>query len=88
MLSTGTGRLRSRFALLGPLAPYCCDARQTVGSGRGWPLNWEHIGYILDDRSHELYLLQRDPSPPTWAWVDTSRLRVKRLGKSWEGSLS
>jgi hypothetical protein len=38
-------------------------------------IGWEHIGEILDGRGHQLDLLRREPSPPTWARVDTSRLR-------------
>ncbi len=44
-------------------------------------VGWEHIGEILDGRGHQLDLLRREPSPPAWARVDTSRLRVERLRK-------
>jgi hypothetical protein len=42
-------------------------------------VGWEHIGEILDGRSHQLDLLRQAPAPPQWARVDTSRTRVKRL---------
>ena len=44
-------------------------------------VGWEHIGEILDGRGHQLGLLRREPSPPQWARVDTSRMRVERLRK-------
>jgi hypothetical protein len=44
-------------------------------------VGWEHIGEILDGRSHQLSLLRQEPEPPAWARVDTSRTRVERLRK-------
>jgi transposase len=44
-------------------------------------VGWEHIGEILDGRSHQLDLLRQEPAPPQWARVDTSRTRVERLRK-------
>lgn len=49
------------------------DERTRVG--------WEHIGEILDGRSHQFDLLHREPTLPQWARVDASRARVERLRK-------
>jgi len=44
-------------------------------------VGWEHIAELLDGRSHQLALLEDEPEPPSWARVDTSRVRVERLRK-------
>jgi len=42
-------------------------------------IGWEHIGDVLDGRLNQQDLLREQPDPPTWAWVNTSRVRVERL---------
>jgi transposase len=42
-------------------------------------VGWEHIGEVLDGRVHQRDLLKVEPDPPSWATVDTSRMRVERL---------
>ena len=42
-------------------------------------MGWEHIGEVLDGRVHQGTLLESEPEPPTWATVDTSRMRVEQL---------
>jgi transposase len=42
-------------------------------------VGWEHIAEILDGRVHQRDLLKAEPEPPSWATVDTSRMRVERL---------
>jgi transposase len=44
-------------------------------------VGWEHIAEVLDGRAHQCDLLRDDPDPPSWARVDTSRVRVERLRK-------
>lgn len=44
-------------------------------------VGWEHIAEVLDGRAHQFGLLRDDPEPPSWARVDTSRVRVERLRK-------
>lgn len=42
-------------------------------------VGWEHIGDVLEGHLRPADLLRREPEPPVWAWVDTSRARVERL---------
>lgn len=42
-------------------------------------VGWEHIRDVLDGRLKQGDLLRREPDPPLWATVDTSRARVERL---------
>ena len=50
-------------------------------------VGWEHIAELLDGRSHQFALLEEEPEPPSWARVDTSRVRVERLRKFGEAYL-
>ena len=63
---TAVGPRHRTVATLGKLPGL--DEKTRVG--------WEHIGEILDGRSHQLDLLRQEPAPPAWARVDTSRMRV------------
>jgi transposase len=63
------GPRQRRVATLGKLPGL--DEESRVG--------WEHIAEILDGRTHQLDLLERNTEPPAWATVDTSRARVERL---------
>lgn len=42
-------------------------------------IGWEHIRSILDGRIIQSDLFAVTPEPPTWACVNTSRVRVERL---------
>jgi transposase len=42
-------------------------------------IGWEHIRDVLDGRVAQGDLFRREPEPPVWARVDTSRARVERL---------
>jgi transposase len=66
---TAAGPRHRTVATLGKLAGVEDEAR----------VGWEHIGEILDGRSHQLDLLRAEAAPPAWARVDTSRVRVERL---------
>ena len=42
-------------------------------------IGWEHIRDVLEGRLVQGDLFRREPEPPVWARVDTSRARVERL---------
>jgi hypothetical protein len=58
------------------------------GLGEVAQIGWEYIEEILDGCRHLLDLLRQETRTPSWARVDTSRLRVERLRKFGEVYLS